>query len=122
MRICPKEHRTPEHQFLVTLAMYQHARDHGDEDVVMRVNRNARLAARIKECTTSGGEMYVQQHGRDCDGYRYHYAPRLIEASAKAYWEAMYSIERYADGPFGLAILTPEQAAELNQAEEEEHV
>lgn len=63
-----------------------------------------------------GGRCVVIESGMDCDCVQYTGKRHEIDANIKAFEALEESIAEWADGPFSLWPVTPEQAAEIRYA------
>lgn len=82
------------------------------ECINARINERAAMIEWITECDRGDGQMYVCESGRDCDGVEYLRGRYLIAASYEAYMHELDRIGKWADGPFHLSILRPDEQVE----------
>lgn len=76
------------------------------------INERAARAWRIAHCTDSNGRISVEETGRDCDGVQYWGWIHTCDANARALERLADDIGQYADGPFHLTIIHPDDLAE----------
>jgi len=72
-----------------------------------------RFMDRIAECADNDGFMNVEESGMDCDGVRYQGQLHSIPATRDAYRKLEDEIGEWADGPFYLNPVTPEEAKSI---------
>lgn len=71
----------------------------------------AKLHARMQECKVDG-MVTILEAGRDCDGIVYSGVRHVIKAHVLAFDRLDEELNNWADGPYGLRVATPDEAAE----------
>lgn len=80
-----------------------------DDGLHERINRRAALLACI-QANTVDGMVGIVESGRDCDCVDYVHPREAIPASIYAYNKLERETAQWADGPFSLSIVRPEEA------------
>ena len=76
-----------------------------------RLALRADLAKRIA-ANAVDGSVGLYRYGTDCDGTRYaHVSP--VPAAVVAFEREVETIDRYADGPYGITIVRPDFSPQL---------
>lgn len=73
------------------------------------INKRAALKAHIDKCAVDG-MIGIVESGRDCDCVEYTHPRSAIPANVMAFLKLESDTAKWADGPFCLGIVTPEEA------------
>lgn len=77
-----------------------------------RLSRRWRTMELIEQNKTPDGRLFLNEHGRDCDGVQYSGQIHMIDANYQALEDKYYELNQWADGPFGLEIISEQEARE----------
>ena len=86
--------------------------DMGKRDIHYNLEKRWKLEQRIKDCAVDG-KIYVEESGMDCDCVKYWGHVHECKATLMDYYRLSEEINKWADGPFSLHIMSERDRKEV---------